>query len=74
MNWHEVDGSKLIKSKLDVVTTSVTMARDILCMRLSYLLGLWEAPRVGTAGTAPAAKTAEHTEVVRENDRVNVEL
>lgn len=44
MNWHEVDGSKLIKSKLDVVTTSITMARDILCMRLSYLLGIWESP------------------------------
>ena len=44
MNWHEVDGSKLIRSKLDVVTTSITMARDILCMRLSYLLGLWETP------------------------------
>jgi hypothetical protein len=44
VNWHEVDGSKLIRSKLDVVTTSFTMARDILCMRLSYMLGLWEAP------------------------------
>jgi len=46
VNWHEVDGSKLIRSKLDVVTTSITMARDILCMRLSYLLGLWEFPSV----------------------------
>lgn len=44
VNWREVEGSKLIQSKLDVVTTSLTMARDILCMRLSYLLGIWEYP------------------------------
>lgn len=51
VNWHEVDGSKLIRSKLDVVTTSITMARDILCMRLSYLLGMWEFPSVAPRTT-----------------------
>lgn len=53
VNWHEVDGSKLIKSKLDVVTTSITMARDILCMRLSYVLGLWESPVLTHGDTPP---------------------
>jgi hypothetical protein len=57
VNWHEVEGSKLIQSKLDVVTTSITMARDILCMRLSYLLSLWQTPTVamwasGATGSA----------------------
>lgn len=41
MNWHEVEGSKLITNKMDVVITSLTMARDILCLRLAYLLGIW---------------------------------
>ena len=41
VNWHEVDGSKLIQSGVDVATTSLTMARDMLCVRLSYLLGIW---------------------------------
>lgn len=51
VNWHEVEGSKLIQSKLDVVTTSITMARDILCMRLSYLLNLWQTPEVAIWGS-----------------------
>jgi hypothetical protein len=41
VNWHEVDGSKLIQSSFDVVKTSITMARDMLCVRLCHLLGLW---------------------------------
>lgn len=41
VTWHEVDGSKLIQNKLDVVITSLKMARDMLCLRLSYLLGIW---------------------------------
>mmetsp|Transcript_19997 Transcript_19997/g.33477 ORF Transcript_19997/g.33477 Transcript_19997/m.33477 type:complete len:179 (+) Transcript_19997:96-632(+) len=65
VNWREVDGSKLIQSKLDVVTTSITMARDILCMRLSYLLHLWDSPpppppplRTGTTTTTTTTNTA----------------
>ena len=38
MNWHEVDGSKL-----DVVSATVTMARDMLVIRLCYALGIWSA-------------------------------
>ncbi len=41
VNWKEIEGSKLIKSKLDVVTTSLTMARDMLAVRLAYVLGFW---------------------------------
>ena len=41
VEWHEVPGSKLIKNKLDVVFTSLSMARDMLCIRLCYLLGIW---------------------------------
>jgi len=41
VNWHEVPGSKLIRSKLDIVTTSATMLRDMLCVKLCYLLGVW---------------------------------
>ena len=41
VRWEEVDGSKLIVTKWDVVTTSLYMARDMLCVRLSYMLGVW---------------------------------
>ncbi len=41
VNWREVEGSKLIKSKFDVITTSLTMARDMLVVRLAYVLGVW---------------------------------
>ncbi|CAB1117789.1 GT2 [Ectocarpus sp. CCAP 1310/34] len=41
VNWREVPGSKLIRSKLDVITTSATMLRDMMCVRLCYVLGVW---------------------------------
>jgi dolichyl-phosphate beta-glucosyltransferase len=44
VNWREVEGSKLIRRKIDVITTSLTMARDMLCVRLAYVLGLWKLP------------------------------
>jgi hypothetical protein len=44
VNWREVEGSKLIKTKFDVVTTSLTMARDMLAVRLAYVLGIWSLP------------------------------
>lgn len=43
VQWHEVDGSKLITSKIDVVTASLSMLRDMLCVRLCYVLGIWSA-------------------------------
>lgn len=44
VNWHEVDGSKLITSKWDIVTTSINMAKDMLTVRLCYVLGIWKMP------------------------------
>lgn len=37
VNWHEVDGSKL-----DLLSASLTMARDMFVVRLSYVLGVWQ--------------------------------
>ncbi|CAM9490808.1 unnamed protein product, partial [Sphacelaria rigidula] len=42
VNWHEVEGSKLIRSKLDIITTSAAMLRDMLCVKVCYLLGVWK--------------------------------
>ena len=36
VNWHEVDGSKL-----NVVTASITMARDYVLIKVFYMLRLW---------------------------------
>lgn len=47
VNWTEIEGSKLIQTKLDVVKTSLNMARDMLCVRLAYLFGIWK-PSVQT--------------------------
>lgn len=44
VNWREVEGSKLIQSKADVIITSLTMARDMLAVRLAYVFGLWKLP------------------------------
>lgn len=41
VNWREVPGSKLIRSKLDIITTSANMLRDMLCVKLCYLFGVW---------------------------------
>jgi hypothetical protein len=42
VRWHEVDGSKLIQTKSDVVITSLTMARDIIFVKAAYTFGLWK--------------------------------
>jgi dolichyl-phosphate beta-glucosyltransferase len=44
VNWHEVEGSKLIRTKLDIITTSLYMARDIIAIRLAYMFGFWTLP------------------------------
>lgn len=44
MNWTEIDGSTL-----DVVTATIQMARDIIAIRLSYMMGVWK--------TAPSPST-----------------
>jgi len=37
VNWHEVDGSKV-----SLTRDSIQMAKDLLIIRLSYLLRLWK--------------------------------
>jgi dolichyl-phosphate beta-glucosyltransferase len=44
VNWHEVAGSKLITTKWDIVTTSLSMAKDMFTVKCAYTLGLWQAP------------------------------
>lgn len=41
VKWQEIEGSKLISKKLDVITTSLTMARDILSVRIAYMFSIW---------------------------------
>lgn len=55
VNWHEVEGSKLITSKLSIVTTSLVMARDIVCLRAAYLFGLWGFPALPAFGDSTVA-------------------
>lgn len=46
VKWTEIEGSKLIQSKADLVKAALFMARDIVCVRLSYALGIWRAVKV----------------------------
>lgn len=48
VNWREVEGSKLIQNRFDIVTTSLTMARDMLAVRLAYVLGFWRVPVISS--------------------------
>ena len=42
VNWQEIEGSKLIRTKFDIIKTSLNMARDMLCVRLLYMLRYWK--------------------------------
>ena len=42
VTWQEIEGSKLIQSKFDIIKTAITMARDMLCVKLAYELGIWK--------------------------------
>ena len=46
MRWREIDGSKLIEKRFDIVTTSLTMLRDMICVNIAYKLGIWSAKRI----------------------------
>ena len=48
VEWHEVDGSKLDSSKLQLALVSIGMLRDMICVRLCYTLGIWRV--AGFAG------------------------
>jgi dolichyl-phosphate beta-glucosyltransferase len=39
--WKEVDGSKLSTSKLALAIVSISMLRDMICVRACYTLGIW---------------------------------
>jgi dolichyl-phosphate beta-glucosyltransferase len=43
VNWQEIDGSKL-----DVLTSTIQMAKDIVAIRVCYTLGLWRDTAVPT--------------------------
>lgn len=43
--WQEIEGSKLNTSKLNLALVSVSMLRDMICVRLCYTLGLWKIRR-----------------------------
>jgi dolichyl-phosphate beta-glucosyltransferase len=40
--WHEVDGSKLSTSKFALACVSITMLRDMICVRTCYTFGIWK--------------------------------
>ncbi|CAN0315112.1 unnamed protein product, partial [Discosporangium mesarthrocarpum] len=52
VNWVEVPGSKLIASKIDIITTSACMLRDMISVRLSYTFGLWKIASHGGLSSA----------------------
>jgi len=41
VNWKEIDGSKLSTSKLALAMVSISMLRDMICVRFCYTLGIW---------------------------------
>lgn len=47
VKWHEVDGSKLDVDKMTLALVSLGMLRDMICVRLCYLLGIWNLRRKG---------------------------
>ena len=40
--WEEVDGSKLSSSKFSLAMVSISMLRDMICVRACYILGIWK--------------------------------
>lgn len=41
--WKEIDGSKLSTSRLSLAIVSISMLRDMICVRLCYTLGIWSS-------------------------------
>jgi dolichyl-phosphate beta-glucosyltransferase len=40
--WHEVEGSKLHTSAINLALVSIGMLRDMICVRLCYTFGIWK--------------------------------
>ncbi len=47
MEWHEIPGSKL-----SVLSGTLTMARDLLLIRLCYLFRIWRVADTGATDRA----------------------
>ena len=43
--WQEIDGSKLATSKFALAWVSLSMLRDMICVRACYSLGIWSVQR-----------------------------
>ena len=43
--WQEVDGSKLNTSKFSLAWVSLSMLRDMVCVRACYTLGIWSSKK-----------------------------
>mgnify|MGYP000521614287 CR=1 FL=1 len=41
VEWREIDGSKLDEGKLSLAWNSLTMLRDMVCVKICYMAGLW---------------------------------
>jgi hypothetical protein len=74
VNWHEVAGSKLIQRKIDVVLASLGIFRDMLCVRLCYLLGVWTThpyTRQGLGGDGGKGSSSSESPLRRSPRRRN---
>jgi dolichyl-phosphate beta-glucosyltransferase len=40
--WQEIEGSKLNTSPFNLALVSISMLRDMICVRLCYTLGMWK--------------------------------
>eukprot|EP01016_Furgasonia_blochmanni_P056622 TRINITY_DN968_c0_g1_i2.p1 TRINITY_DN968_c0_g1~~TRINITY_DN968_c0_g1_i2.p1 ORF type:complete len:305 (+),score=104.14 TRINITY_DN968_c0_g1_i2:184-1098(+) len=66
VNWRDVEGSHL-----NVITASITMARDFVLVRLLYLLGLW---KYNDAYVLPLPPTAQNQPEIRYRDVVSTSV
>lgn len=56
--WHEVEGSKLHTTMFNLVCVAIGMLRDMICVRLCYVLGIWS---IHTEGNTATRNTATST-------------
>lgn len=57
VNWHEVDGSKLSTSPFQLACVSLSMLRDMICVRLCYELGVWKVDDDGLTCSGNKSKS-----------------
>ena len=54
VHWEEIDGSKI-----DIVSDSLKMARDILAIRTAYTIGAWKDTAAAPKGAVASASSEE---------------